>query len=934
MTFTSDLRLPHRASSATSLAGCRRALARRLWPLLVCLALWVGAGAARAITFTNYPSAVSNTYNGIITLQINGLASGVSNVVVQKYLDLNTNHIIDSHDLLVQQFRLTAGQAPTFTNGATIVTVTNFMPGDMSTTPGQILAPLNFQNGDFMQNLAGQYLYKVSSPSGQFSPVTNLFVVTNTFFSSLVTGQVQNASTAVSNSVVLLFDNIGGKLNVQGGAVANNSGYFAIRAPAGTYFLGAAKTNFVANLSQQSTFALFTNATNNVNISLTPSTTNIIGRVVNAANNSLGLPGLVGLVQSTNNDFFSLYITDTNGNFTAPVVSNQWTAPLSVFSTAFAGYLTSETNLQLNVTNKAVRITNSLPQETAIFYGVVTNSTGGPLPGLYLFASDNAGHQSWGLSDQNGNYVVGALGGTNVWQLVIPLTGNPGLTNTTYVFSPGYVQTNINPGQAIEQDFNLKYAPYTISGTVQDVNGNPIGGVTVFATATNINGLNYQAFDATTAANGTYSLNVCPGNWIVGLATNSLASLGYDIFPPDQATNITDENATINFSVLLCGQIGILTSNLPDATVGIYYDTTIQAISCSDITNWLTTYGITLTSLYDQTNITYEPGTPIYSTAGLQGYLLSDFSYGLQKIGNSYYGYMSNCTANSYSFANSTATFAGISATVNVSGPVASNTTVKIKGQSWTTTTPPSQQGNGNYQTTLYQAGTESYTIGDNPLAYIATNGILMTGPTSAKTNVVASLTGNFVSLATGNSQNLPSTLPYPGTNGAVVWIENVTKVGTKSMTNWGQYLISIYGPQTTNLPPGLSLAPSGTFTADLFGTPTSLGTNNGLFTFNVCAVDMASNAAVQTLTLLVNPGTVNPPVVMPSGTSLSSNRFQLQIGGVFAGENYTLLMSTNLNSTNWIPIFTTNAPNTNALVLPDSHATNGARFYRIEATP
>jgi hypothetical protein len=929
MTSKSELPLSHYAPSVTPPAGCRHALAGRLWLLAVCLALWAGIGTARAtITFTNYPSVVSNTYNGVITLQINGVTNGM-NVVVQKFLDVNTNGIIDSRDLLVQQFRLTAGQASTFTNGSTIVTVTNFMPGDMSTTPGQIIAPLNFQNGDFMQTLAGQYLYKVSSPSGQFNPVTNLFVVTNTFFSSLITGQVENASTpqgtAVSNAVVLLFNNSGGELNVQAGAVANNSGYFAIRAPPGNYFLGGAKSNFVANLSQQGTFAIFTNTTNDVNVGLTPSTTNIIGKVVDAANSSLGLPGLVGIVQSTNGAYFSLYFTDTNGNFTAPVVSNQWTAPLSVFSAGFAGYLISETNLQLNVTNKAVRITNALPQETAIFYGTVTNSSGGPIPGLYLFDSDNADHQSLGLSDKNGNYVLGALGGTNVWQLLIPSTSNPALTNT-YVFSPGYIQTSINTGQAIQENFTLKFAPYTISGSVSDVNGNPIGGVAVFATATNINGLNYQAFNAVTAANGTYSLNVCPGNWTVGLSTNSLASLGYDIFPADQSTNITDENATINFSVLLCGQIGILTTNLPDATEEIFYETNLEAISCYEIADWSTAYGITLTSLYGQTNIIYKPGTPIYSTAGLQGYLLSDFSYGLEKSGGSYYGYTSNCTANPPQYGNSTATFYNISATVNVSGPIASNTTVKIKGQTWTTTTPPSQQGNGIYQTTISQPGPVSYTIGDNPMAYSVTNGLLMTGPSSSKTNVVAYLKGNFPALVTGNSQNLPSTIPYTGTNSAVVWLKNGT--------NWGQYLISLYGPQTTNLPPSLSLVPSGSFTASLSGIPTSLGTNNGLFTFNVCAVDTASNAAIQTLTLLVNPAPITQPVLLPSGKILSPHVFELQIGGVAAGNNYTLLMSTNLASANWVPIFTTNASNTNTLVVPDSNATNPARFYRIEVNP
>ncbi|HSY42645.1 MAG TPA: hypothetical protein VK811_01965, partial [Candidatus Acidoferrum sp.] len=97
-------------------SGVRCPLAVRFWIFLAVLWLCAGATAARAtsavITFTNFPSTVSNTYNGIITLEINGLTNGVTNVVVQKFLDANTNGFIDAGDLLVQQFQLAVGQAP------------------------------------------------------------------------------------------------------------------------------------------------------------------------------------------------------------------------------------------------------------------------------------------------------------------------------------------------------------------------------------------------------------------------------------------------------------------------------------------------------------------------------------------------------------------------------------------------------------------------------------------------------------------------------------------------------------------------------------------------------------------------------------------------------------------------------------------------------
>ena len=624
-------------------------LAARLWIFLVVLWLCAGVTAARAtsavITFTNFPSTVSNTYNGIITLEINGLTNGVTNVVVQKFLDTDTNGFIDGGDLLVQQFQLAVGQAPVFTNGNTQVTVTNFMPADVSLLTNQIIAPLNFQNGDFMQNIEGQYLYKISSPSGQFTPVTNLFIVTNAYPAYVMTGAVENASsdTNLPNAIVLLFS--AQSLSVQAGAVANNAGYYSIGTPPGGYFLTAAKSNFVANLGEQeqSGFSIISKGTNGQNIGLSAATTNITGRANNAATISTGVPGLLGLAQSTNG-FLSLYFTDTNGNFAAPVTNSLWTAPIDASAAAFAGYLTSTSNALLLVSNSTAHVTNLLTQATAIFYGTVTNNSGAAMSGIFLYAIDDTGRQSWGLTDSHGNYVLDAVGGTNQWTLAI---STPSLTNN-YIFSPGYVSTNINPGQAIQINFSLLTpAPYTISGSVEDYNGNPIIGVQVFATATNVDGLAYQAFDATTDANGDYTLNVSPGTWTVGVSQGSLASLGYDNFPANQNVVISTASPTgINFLIEVCGEIEILTTNLPNASVGSAYDPTLEASSCQNITNWFTADGITLTSLYDQTNITYPAGTPIYSSTDLVGYLLTTFLYGLiEQPGGKYATVTSNCTA-------------------------------------------------------------------------------------------------------------------------------------------------------------------------------------------------------------------------------------------------------------------------------------------------
>lgn len=907
----------------------------RLWALAVVLGILFGVSSARAgtavVTFTNFPAVVSNTYNGVITLQINGLTNGVTNVVVQKFLDLNTNGIIDSGDLLVQQFPLTVGQAGIFTNGPTLVTVTNFLPGDMTlNTTGQITAPLNFQDGDFMQTLAGQYIYRISSPSGQFSPSTQLFTVTNSFFSSLITGAVENASSPnsslVSNAIVLLCVVQNGSFSVQGGAVANNSGYFAIRAPASLsgqqYFLAAAKSNFVADISSEPAFSLIAQETVALTNYLAPATTNITGRVVDAVNRSMGLAGLAGMAVSSNN-FMSLYVSDTNGNFSAPVVNDTWVAPVNGFAAAFAGYLTWQTNQALNVSNTLVTVTNALAKATAIFYGTVSNNSAVPLPGVYLSAIDSAGHESTAMTDQHGHYVIGVIAGTNEWQLSVQAANNPGLVGTN-VFNPGYILTNsIGNGQAIPQNFVVAQAPYSIQGAVYDINNNPISGVEVVATSTN----GYQAVPVTTASDGAYTLQVSPGTWTVEVDSNSLAGLGYTNFPASDSVTISGASVSgINFHIVVCGEVQILTTNLPAAMVGSPYNTALLAESCGNITNWSPAYGITLTSLYDQTNITYPPGTAIYSESKLVGYVESYFYFGLEVIGGQLTPVATNITYSTASGSGLTENFYNLTATVNVTAPFTNVIGFQFSsdgsGKTWTA--QPTTQNGSTYSTVISMSKyTMNYSSGGKPQLYTVTNGAVMIG-SGSPSNTVATLGGVFHSMpAFGNSVNLPSPMPYTGSNNAVVWIQGGTNVP-------GQYFISAYGPQTTNLPPGLNLYPDGTIS----GTPTSAGTNGGAFNFTVAAQDDASAASVQTLSLYVYPATTLGAAPAQAGSVTSSNLFQMQVNGVLAGQNYTLLMNTNLASTNWVPIFTTNAPNTNSLLIPDSNATNPERFYRIELGP
>ena len=283
-----------------------------------------GPGAFAAVTFTITPPAVSNTYSKTISFAIAGLTNRET-VVIQKFLDLNTNGIIDGGDWLVQQFTLQDGT--NFVIGG----VTNFnVPGDLNATMGAITATLNFQNGDFMQNIVGKYLYKLSSPGGHFTPITNSFSVTNFPFPQKFTGNVvsNGTSATVSNAVVLLFPppvpgDSGPSGSPLAGVVANHVGSYTVQAPPGTYELLSFRSNFVANMDTAPVVTLAASQTITTNLTLTNATSSISGSVVDLNNSSIGLPGVL-IPAMSSNSLIAIALTDTNGNFKVPVTAGAW----------------------------------------------------------------------------------------------------------------------------------------------------------------------------------------------------------------------------------------------------------------------------------------------------------------------------------------------------------------------------------------------------------------------------------------------------------------------------------------------------------------------------------------------------------------------------------------------------------------------------------
>lgn len=540
--------------------------------------------ARAAVSFSVTPSTVSNTYSGFITLQVAGLTNGET-VVVQKFLDLNTNGIINAGDLLVQQFNMTDGQAGMVIGGI----VNSNVPGDTDSTAQQITAQLNFQNGDFIQTIATRYLYKVSSPSASFQPLTNLFTVTSFPYAQNLTGNVvsNGTSTTLPNAIVLLFGpprpGDQGPGTPQWGAVADNSGSYTIPAPPGNYMPLAFKGNYAVNAAASPVLTLVNGATLATNLTLTSATSSISGTVVDANIPSLGLPGVMVPAMSADG-LLAVSFTDTNGSFTVPVPAGQWDLQCDNMPLIVHGYVGLQDGT--NVSAGATGITLPVPQATALFYGTVRDSSSNALAGIDVYANDNNNrYQSDCYSDANGKYFVGALGLTNdPWQVGVSSDSSP----ANYIFSqPAFNQnggTNLSVGTAVKAGFTALTATNYISGWLKDTSANPISGVGIWASAT-INGVAYNLGGVSTDTNGSYSVNVGKGTWTLGVSTCSGCGNGLPgnyLAPANQSVVITNNNGAANFTALpaanhITGHVQQANNN-PIGHVGVWAFATINGV--------------------------------------------------------------------------------------------------------------------------------------------------------------------------------------------------------------------------------------------------------------------------------------------------------------------------------------------------------------------
>ena len=478
------------------------------------------------------PTTIANDYTGELEFEITDVPVG-GTVRLEKYLDNDGEGQIGATEPLTQSLRLTDGYLPTI-GGVRNTSV----PGDEdnATLDGIIKMEIPFQAQSEINQLAAHYIYRVVQDDTNATLQQRPFVITQPNLSQMVTGKVMSGEQPIAHASVYL-QSLDGKLHL---AHADAAGNYAIKVPAGDYRCGAIALGKPYILHQPEhdgtdliSVADGVNTQRNFNLIAAPRT--ITGRVTDSDGHAL--PGfLLQIEDEAERGYFTLAITDAQGNYTAYIPHYPWNWEIYAgwLDGALHGLCYEEREVHTKNLN-SIQVDLSLQRAEALITGSLRDQNHNPLGGMILEADGNVG-----VSDvHTGVYSIGVRGGHAHW---IGYDGDSFIPRG--YFGPSHSTPQINSGEVQYHDLNA--TPFTayLKGRVVDEQGNPIRGMDFEAKRS---GGNYLRSVVATDSNGNFKLGVIDGQWKISIDSDNAAEQGllshqsYEIV----ATNGSDvENIT------------------------------------------------------------------------------------------------------------------------------------------------------------------------------------------------------------------------------------------------------------------------------------------------------------------------------------------------------------------------------------------------------
>ena len=412
-------------------------------------------------------SSIDSSYFGSVGIQVDGLESGES-VILDRFQVNTTDGTVDGAAILQQRVTLTDGEQGLIGGVANVNVIADLTPAD-----GSITAQVDFFTS-FVPQMIGEYVFRVSSPSGRFTPLSTRFTVTPAPLGQAVKGRVTSGGSGLAHAYVCLLDEDNAGLNFVAGAVADATGHYTIPARPGNYRIVAARPGYGIRLATETAVTLAAGTDATVDTTVLAGTRHIRGRLADKQDPSKALAGvqvvLVGNFGENEASEISFVYTGLDGTFDALVSAGRWSVYVLDDAVTQIGYVGLLDGVEVDVVDgDESGIHLLLPKATALYNGHVTGTGGAPLEGVEVlgFTSDFS-YGAFGTSDADGYYTVAIS--TDHWR-VEPFADS--LEGLGYV-GVRSIDTGPLTDTAVVADFSAEAASATLDVQVNDAEGNPI----------------------------------------------------------------------------------------------------------------------------------------------------------------------------------------------------------------------------------------------------------------------------------------------------------------------------------------------------------------------------------------------------------------------------------------------------------------------------
>lgn len=457
-------------------------------------------GGGDGPAFSLGADSVTDEFFGNFALIIEPLLTG-EEVFVEQYLAPNGGGI-DENAILMNGFSLVEGHSESI-DGRVNINV----PFDDSDNEGTVFSWMNFFDPGISQ-IQGDYVFRLSSPSGRFAPIERAFEVTSeTDYGQSFQGVVEAGGEPVAGAIVAILETSGGGYIFQRGVVTDAEGRYELDVPAEEYWVVAVKPGYVGNLGLLSSVTLEEGATVALDPPLVEATRTIGGRLHDAADPAKGLPG-VRLFLQNGEGRFCVAVTDADGFYEAGVTVGEWSVAVLSDSMNHLGYVAPDSAVLVDTEGTETKgVDFPVRRGDALMFGQVRQAVDGSgWPGVRVRALNlTTGEAAMGTTDMDGYFTIAATRGN--WQVEVDYD------SISHSFLGRAAQNvAVRAGKAVGMIFDLELPSTWFTGTVDNEDGAPVAGAMIKGADTNGN---YAT--TFTREDGHYSLPVTGGEWSVVL---------------------------------------------------------------------------------------------------------------------------------------------------------------------------------------------------------------------------------------------------------------------------------------------------------------------------------------------------------------------------------------------------------------------------------